>query len=195
MNKTLKQKLMAAFIALGLSAPAAFVAYDLTLPSEGFHQSVYLDPVALPTVCVGHMDKSLKLGQKFSVDECMKMFAEDWKKHQAQLNSVVKVDYKSEWQKEALTDFTFNLGITAVKSSTLLRKLNAKDHIGACRELTKWVKGRVKGQLVTLRGLVTRRNNTMPFCMGELTYDKQKAYEDFKREYEYEVSKRQKESN
>jgi lysozyme len=141
------------------------------------------------------MDKSLKLGQKFSVDECMKMFAEDWKKHQAQLNSVVKVDYKSEWQKEALTDFTFNLGIGNVKSSTLIRKLNAKDHIGACRELTKWVKGRVKGQLVTLRGLVTRRNNTMPFCLGELSYDKQKAYEDFKREYDNEVYKRQKEGS
>jgi lysozyme len=194
-NKNIKQKLIAAFIALGLSAPAAFVAYDLTYPSEGLVQHVYLDPVSLPTVCIGRMDKSLKLGQKFSVDECMKMFAEDWKKHQAQLNSVVRVGYASEWQKEALTDFTFNLGITAVKSSTLIRKLNTKDHIGACRELTKWVKGRVKGQLVTLRGLVTRRNNTMPFCMGELSYDKQKAYEDFKREYDNEVSKRQKESN
>jgi lysozyme len=188
MNKTIKQKLLVAFIALGLSAPAAFVAYDLSLPSEGFHQSVYTDPVGLPTVCVGHMDKSLKLGQKFSVDECMKMFAEDWKKHQAQLNSVVKVGYASGWQKEALTDFTFNLGITAVKSSTLIRKLNTKDHVGACRELTKWVKGRVKGKLVTLRGLVTRRNNTMPFCMGELSYDKQKAYLEFKNEYE-KVSK------
>ena len=179
---------------MGLSAPAAFVAYDLTYPSEGLVQHVYLDPVSLPTVCIGRMDKSLKLGQKFSVDECMKLFAEDWETHQAQLNSVVKVEYASEWQREALTDFTFNLGITAVKSSTLIRKLNAKDHIGACRELTKWVKARVKGKLITLRGLVTRRNNTMPFCMGELSYDKQKAYKDFKREYDNEVSKRQKES-
>ena len=36
----LKQKLIAAFIAAGLSAPAAFVAYEHTLPSEGFHQEV-----------------------------------------------------------------------------------------------------------------------------------------------------------
>ena len=33
--KAIKSKLIAAFIAAGLSAPAAFVAYDLTLPSEG----------------------------------------------------------------------------------------------------------------------------------------------------------------
>lgn len=71
---SLKQKLIAAFIAAGLSAPAAFVAYDLSLPSEGFHQEVYNDPVGLPTVCVGRMDRSLKLGQKFSIEECMEMY-------------------------------------------------------------------------------------------------------------------------
>ena len=41
--KTLRSKLIAAFVAAGLSAPSAFVAYDITLPSEGFHQEVYLD--------------------------------------------------------------------------------------------------------------------------------------------------------
>lgn len=43
----LKQKLIASFIALGLSAPAAFVAYDLTLPSEGLEQKVYILIVSL----------------------------------------------------------------------------------------------------------------------------------------------------
>ena len=106
---SIKQKLIAAFLAAGLSSSAAFVAYDLTLPSEGVELQVYLDPVSLPTVCVGRMDKKLKLGQTFTLDECMEMLAEDWKKHQDQLDKVVKVDYKSEWQQQALTDFTFNL--------------------------------------------------------------------------------------
>lgn len=188
----LKQKLIAAFLAVGLSSSAAFVAYDLALPSEGISLPVYIDPVGLPTVCVGRMDKSLKLGRTFSVEECMKMFAEDWKTHQDQLNRVVKVPYQSEWQKEALTDFTFNLGIGSVKSSTLLRKLNAGDHRGACNQLSRWVKGRVKGKLITLKGLVTRRDNTMPYCLGELSYDKQKAYEEFRELYE--ASAKQKES-
>lgn len=181
---SIKSKLIAAFVAAGLSAPAAFVAYDLTLPSEGFHQEVYIDPVGLPTVCVGRMDRSLKLGQKFSIEECMNMFAEDWVKHQKQLDSVVKVSYASEWQKEALTDFTFNNGIGNVKSSTLLKLLNQGKHEQACQQLTRWVKGRVEGVLVTLRGLVTRRDNTMPYCLGELSWDKQKQYEAFKVEYE-----------
>lgn len=178
--KSIKTKLIAAFIVAGLSTPAAFVAYDLTLPSEGFEQKVYVDPVGLPTVCVGHMDKTLKKGTTFSVEECMAMFATDWKKHQAQLDSVVKVPYKSEWQKEALTDFTFNVGIGNVQSSTLIRLLNQGKHVEACQQLSRWVKAGGK----TLKGLVTRRKNTMPYCLGELSWDKQKAYEDFKNDYE-----------
>lgn len=186
--KSLKQKLIATFIAAGLSSSAAFFVYDVTVPSEGVYTSVYLDPVGLPTVCVGRMDKKLKLGQTFTLDECMVMLAEDWKKHQVQLDSVVKVPYKSDWQRQALTDFTFNVGLGNVKSSTLIKLVNQGRHKAACEQLSKWVKAGGK----TLKGLVTRRANTMPYCMGELSYDKQKAYSEFQKEYE--AIKRQKEN-
>lgn len=189
MNK-LKQKLIAAFIAAGLSAPAAFVAYDLTLPSEGHEPVPYIDPVGLKTYCVGHLAlKGEKIKKEYTDEECMVIFASDWKKHLAQLDSVVKVQYQSEWQRQALNDFTFNNGIGNVKSSTLLKLLNQEKHVEACRQLTRWVKGRVKGVMVTLKGLVTRRDNTMPYCLGELPWDKQKAYSEFKREYD-EMAKR-----
>ena len=177
--KSIRTKLIAAFVAAGLSAPSAFVAYDLTYPSESLSKTVYLDPIGYPTVCIGRMDKSLQLGQEFSIDECMKMFASDWKKHQNQLDSVVKVPYKSEWQKEALTDFTFNVGIGNVKSSKLLSLLNQGKHVEACQQLSRWVKAKGK----TLRGLVIRRDKTMPYCLGELPWDKQQAYKEFEEEY------------
>lgn len=182
---SIRQKLIAAFLTAGIGASGAFVAYDLTLPSEGLEQKVYIDPVGLPTVCVGHMDKSLKKGETFSIEDCMAMFAADWKKHQSQLDSVVKVPYKSEWQREALTDFTFNVGIGNVKSSTLIKLVNQGRHKAACEQLSKWVKAGGK----TLKGLVTRRATTMPYCMGELPYDKQKAYEEFKRDYDEAATK------
>ena len=178
--KSIKTKLIAAFIAAGLSAPAAFFVYDVTVPSEGVELQVYLDPVSLPTVCVGRMDKKLRLGQTFTLDECMEMLAEDWKKHQDQLDKIVKVPYKSEWQQQALTDFTFNVGIGNVQSSTLIRLLNQGKHVEACQQLSRWVKAGGK----TLKGLVTRRKNTMPYCLGKLNWDKQKAHEDFKNDYE-----------
>ena len=179
MNK-LKQKLIVAFITAVLSAPAAFFVYDVTVPSEGVELQVYLDPASLPTVCVGRMDKKLRLGQTFTLDECMEMLAEDWKKHQDQLDKVVKVPYKSGWQQQALTDFTFNVGIGNVQSSTLIRLLNQGKHVEACQQLSRWVKAGGK----TLAGLVKRRNKEMPYCLGELSWDKQRAYEDFKNDYE-----------
>lgn len=182
--KSLKQKLITAFIAAGLSAPAAFVAYDLTLPSEGYEPIPYIDPVGLKTYCVGHLAlKNEKIKKEYTDEECMAIFAADWKKHLNQLDSVVRVEYKSEWQRQALNDFTFNNGIGNVKSSTLLALLNQGQHVQACQQLTRWVKGRVKGVMVTLRGLVTRRDKTIPYCLGELSWDKQKAFEEFEREY------------
>lgn len=191
----LKQKLIAAFLAVGLSSSAAFVAYDLTLPSEGYVPVPYPDPVGLKTYCVGHLAlKGEVVKNKYSEEECMSIFASDWKKHLKQLDSVVKVDYKSEWQRQALNDFTFNNGIGNVKSSTLIKKLNSGDHVGACQQLSDWVKARVRGKLVTLRGLVTRRDKTMPYCLGELSYDKQKAYKEFEELYN-EISTKQKEGS
>lgn len=183
--KLLKQKLITSFIAMGLSATAAFVAYDLALPSEGLVLHPYSDPVGLTTYCVGHLAlKTDKIKTFYSEQECMDIFASDWKKHLTELDSAVKVPYKSEWQRQALNDFTFNNGIGNVKSSTLLRLLNQGKHKEACDQLIRWVYA--KG--VKLRGLVVRREKTLPYCMGELSQDKQKQYQDFVREYN-EISK------
>lgn len=47
LKQGLRSKLIASFLALGLSAPAAFVAYDLTIPAEGLEQKVYILIVSL----------------------------------------------------------------------------------------------------------------------------------------------------
>ena len=182
----IRSKLISSFIAAGVTAASSFVAYDLTLPSEGFKNKVYSDPVGLPTVCVGHMDKNLKRGQSFSDEDCLNLFAKDWVKHQKQLDSLVKVSYASEWQRAALTDFTFNVGIGNVRSSTLIKLLNQGRHEEACIQLLRWNKagGRV------LRGLVIRRENTLPYCLGKVSEDKQKSYEEFVKEWENEMAKR-----
>ncbi len=188
---SIRKKLIVAFVAAGLSAPAAYVGYDLTLPSEGLVLAPYSDPVGLKTACVGHLyTKKDVVKVKYTEEECMTIFAQDYKKHRAELDSVVKVPYASEWEREALTDFTFNNGIGNVKSSTLLSLVNQGKHKEACQQLARWVYAKGK----KLKGLVTRRDNTMPYCLGELSYDKQKDFEVFQKEYENEV-KKQSQSN
>lgn len=54
----------------------------------------------------------------------------------------------------AIIDFTFNLGVNALKTSTLRKRINAFDRAGAKQQLMRWNKagGRV------LRGLTLRRS-------------------------------------
>lgn len=184
MNAALRKKLIVAFVAAGLPATAAYVGYDLTMPSEGLVLSPYSDPVGLKTACVGHLyTKKDVVKPKYTEEECMTIFAQDYKKHRAELDSVVKVPYASEWEREALTDFTFNNGIGNLKSSTLLSLVNQGKHKQACQQLVRWVYAKGK----KLKGLVIRRDNTMPYCLGELSYDKQRDYADFLKGYENEV--------
>jgi len=53
----------------------------------------------------------------------------------------------------AIADFAYNLGLTRLSCSTLRRKLNAGDTVGATVELRKWVNGGGR----VLPGLVARR--------------------------------------
>jgi lysozyme len=62
----------------------------------------------------------------------------------------------------AYTSATFNIGVEAFCGSTLVRKLNAGDRIGACEELLRWV--RAKG--VVLQGLVNRRAAERSMCLA-----------------------------
>lgn len=53
----------------------------------------------------------------------------------------------------AIVDFTFNLGVGRLQASTLRRRVNQSDWLGAATELNRWVYG---GGII-LPGLVTRR--------------------------------------
>jgi len=163
----LKKKIFIALISAGVGGPSAYVATELTTPSEGFEVVAYKDTGGLQTYCVGHLAKKGEVVKKeYTEEECVQLFVQDWVIHERLLNSVVKVPYRSEWMKGALTDFTFNKGIGNVKSSTLLKELNAKRYDKACIELTKWKYGKVNGIATVLPGLVIRASKQYSYCMG-----------------------------
>lgn len=63
-------------------------------------------------------------------------------------------DAITQTQFDALVSFAYNVGVTALKNSTLLKKVNINPNDPAiATEFRKWVKGGGK----TLPGLVTRR--------------------------------------
>jgi lysozyme len=125
-------------------------------------EKVYIDkyaPKPLPTACGGiteHMDKLVKVGASFTPEQCQEMMKRAVTKELDLVASVVTVPLTYN-QIIALTDFTHNLGIGALKKSTLLKKVNNGDCIGASKEFLKWDKATVNGKLVPLKGLTKRR--------------------------------------
>lgn len=166
-TRALKSKIFAALLAAGVAGPSAYVAVELTVPSEGVLTHLHDDPVGKPTVCIGHLVQRGETPQKtYTEDQCVSMFVSDWIKHEQLIDNAVKVPYRSEWMRGAVTDFTFNKGIGNVKSSTMLKNLNNKDYDAACFQLTKWVYGTINGNKVVLPGLNIRAQAQYKYCMG-----------------------------
>jgi lysozyme len=69
--------------------------------------------------------------------------------------------YQYEW--DAVISWAFNVGSKAACGSTLVRKLQAFDYPGACKELLRW--DRFQGSV--LPGLTKRRQDEYQKCMGE----------------------------
>lgn len=158
-NSNLYKKLLG----VGLGSALALSGAYLVAPNEGKVNTTYIDPVGILTVCYGNTGKEATKGKVYSDDQCLDQLAEDLREHDKQMMSYVYVPI-TDFQHAAILSFTYNVGVGSFKSSTLLKKLNAKDYTGACNELPRWNKAGGK----VLAGLVTRREAERQICLGNL---------------------------
>ena len=126
---------------------------------EGVRLTAYPDPGkgwAIPTIGYGHTSAAgppaVYKGMKITQAGADEILRQDLAKFERYVADAVKVPL-SQNEFDALVSFTFNLGPGNLRSSTLLRKLNAGDKAGAADEFLKWTKAGGK----TLPGLVKRR--------------------------------------
>lgn len=118
---------------------------------EGSSDVAYIDPVGIPTICVGST-KNVFVGQRAAPGECEARLQEDTTYAGKAIARCTDVKL-TQGQYDALVSFTFNVGGGAYCKSTLLKKLNAGDCHGAANEFQRW--SRAGGRV--LPGLVTRR--------------------------------------
>lgn len=156
-----KRKILAASAAGALAIAGVLVSHFEPGKIRG---KPYIDPVGVLTVCDGHTGADIDPKRIYTDAECAAWRDADLAIADKAVRRLITVPL-NEWQRAALIDFTYNLGAGNLADSTMRRKFNAGDYTGACAELKRWVKGRQGGVLVTLPGLVTRREVDTWVCL------------------------------
>lgn len=122
---------------------------------EGLKLEAYPDPAtggAPWTIGYGATGPGIVKGLKWSQKQAEDRLALDVDRFMKGVRSVVKGKLK-DTQLAAMTSLAYNVGVSAFKSSTLLRKFNAGDIEGAANEFPRWNKAAGK----VMRGLTNRR--------------------------------------
>ena len=146
------------------TAGAAAVALSVAFIGgwEGLRTTAYQDLVNKWTVCYGET-RGVKPGDSYTKVECDSMLAARIDEFDRGLDRCLAADLPVE-TRIAVVSWTYNMGLGAACRSTLVRKANAGDLIGACNELPRWnwAGGRV------IQGLTNRRVSERALCLRGL---------------------------
>ena len=121
---------------------------------EGLRLATYVCPGGKLTIGYGHTGPDVTTGKKIDEDEANALLVKDVQRFERAVNGLVTVPM-TQGMFDALISFSFNLGVGSLKSSTLLKKLNAGNLTGAADEFLKWNKAGGK----VLAGLSARRES------------------------------------
>ena len=128
------------------------VGVELIKEFEGCKQVAYQDSVGVWTIGYGHT-KDVYEGQLAIKKTIERWLQEDLEEFESYVSKLVKVELNQN-QFDALVAWTYNLGPTNLKESTMLRKLNYGDYESVPDEMRRWNKA--GGEV--LNGWVRRRD-------------------------------------
>ena len=139
---------------------------DLIKLYEGYSSSPYLCPAQHWTIGYGAIwgmdDKRVtEDNPDINEDQADYLLRRDVKKSEMAVLRHIRVPLE-DGQFNALCSFVFNLGSGALQSSTLRRKINRGDYIGAANEFPRWVFAGGR----KLKGLVRRREHERLMFIG-----------------------------
>jgi len=134
-----------------------FSAHGLQLLKklEGCKLKAYLDSGGVPTIGVGHI-RGVKMGDTITMAQAEEKLLGDLVRYEKCVNRNVCVPINQN-QYDALVCFAFNLGCSALRTSTLLKRLNVKKYTESADQFLRWNKVRIKGVLTVSRGITNRR--------------------------------------
>ena len=111
---------------------------DLVKEFEGCRLEAYPDPKGIWTIGYGDTGPAIKEGLVWTQEAAESTLIARLMSFAGQVQSCVEVEINQN-QLDALTSFSYNLGIGALKSSHLLTLLNQADFVAAANEFDLWV--------------------------------------------------------
>ncbi len=130
---------------------------------EGTILSTYVDPVGIPTACMGETGPHIRLGQRFTMDECEAMLDASLLRHARGLDACITVPL-ADHEAAAILSWGYNVGVRAACSSTLVKMVNAGRPADEwCAQFDRWV----YAAGIKLPGLVRRRAAERDLCEGD----------------------------
>lgn len=149
------------------TAAALAAAIAIAAPFEGLRNYAYRDPVGIPTICYGSI-AGVRMGDYKTTEECKALLGvEMWERIETVERCVpgLPVNMLAAW-----ASAIFNTGahlVCDLGRSTAARLLKAGQWVEACRQLPRWNKATMLGQLITLPGLTRRRAAEMNLCLKD----------------------------
>lgn len=129
---------------------------DIIKAHEGWRARRYLDTAGYPTIGWGHKILAGENLTTITKEQGEALLTADIERtRRGILPHITRPMNRNE--EAAAVSLAFNIGVTAFKNSTLLKKWNAGDKAGAAAEFLRWNKETKNGQLVANRGLTLRR--------------------------------------
>jgi lysozyme len=142
---------------------AATALFNFTPPFEDTKYTTYRDMGGVLTYCTGATENAA-WGKTYTPAQCRAQLDRDLERHAAGIAMCIPLARLTDGQKVAFVDVAYNIGVSGFCGSSMARRTNAGDMVGACNALLMWNK--VGGKEV--RGLTRRRQAERELCLKGL---------------------------
>lgn len=139
---------------------------------ESFRSNMYLDQRGLPSIAWGHLiekdDPEGYMHRTVSFEEGEELFEKDlYFKAELCINTYVKIPL-NQFEYDSLASFVFNIGCSAFRNSTLLKKMYNAAYTtqDIANEMLRWNKVKIGDKLVESAGLTRRREAEKSMFLG-----------------------------
>jgi len=171
-----------------VGAVAATALLSFTPAFEGTELSTYRDIAGVLTYCTGATENAA-WGKTYTPAQCRAQLDRDLERNATGIAMCIPLARLTDGQKVAFVDVAYNIGVSGFCGSSMARRTNAGDMVGACNALMAWNKITVlrpvidgdgkpvkdaRGKVVMrkaleeVRGLTRRRQAEREICLKGL---------------------------